>query len=137
MRMTQENQSPIVIYQGADQAVEVRLDADQRTVWLSLQQIAELFDRDKSGISLDLNNIFKDGELSRKAVVAKNATTAADAMTYQVEYFNLDAIISVGYRANSNRTTRFRQWVARILSAPPIEDWTLSRPCFNAGACYP
>jgi len=94
----QESGNPIVIYEAGDTTVEVRLDANQQTVWLSLQQLAELFDRDKSGISRHLNNIFKDAELAREAVVAKNATTAADGKTYQVEYFNLDAIISVGYR---------------------------------------
>jgi len=94
----QESGNPIVIYEAGDTAVEVQLDANQQTVWLSLQQLAELFDRDKSGISRHLNNIFKDAELAREAVVAKNATTAADGKTYQVEYFNLDAIISVGYR---------------------------------------
>lgn len=96
--MPQESGNPIVIYETGDTTVEVRLDANQQTVWLSLQQLAELFDRDKSGISRHLNNIFKDAELAREAVVAKNATTAADGKTYQVEYFNLDAIISVGYR---------------------------------------
>ena len=74
-----------------------------------------LFNRDKSVISRHLNNIFKTGELRRQAAVAKNATTAADGKTYQVEYFNLDAIISVGYRVNSRRGTEFRIWATNVL----------------------
>ncbi len=101
--MSEASDTPIVIYESADRAVEVRLDADQETVWLSLQQLAHVFSRDKSVISRHLKNIFRDAELDREAVVAKNATTAADGKTYQVEYFNLDAIISVGYRVNSSQ----------------------------------
>jgi hypothetical protein len=103
--MSEESDTPIVIYESADRAVEVRLDADQETVWLSLQQLADVFSRDKSVISRHLKNIFRDAELDREAVVAKNATTAADGKTYQVEYFNLDAIISVGYRVNSSQAS--------------------------------
>ena len=102
--MTISAPAPIIIYEAAGQAVEVRLDAQHDTVWLSLQQLADLFERDKSGISRHLSNIFKEGELDREAVVAKNATTAADGKTYQVEYFNLDVIISVGYCVNSPST---------------------------------
>ena len=126
--------SPIIIYEAAGQAVEVRLDANAQTVWLSLQQLADLFERDKSGISRHLNNIFKEGELEREAVVAKNATTAADGKTYQVEYFNLDVIISVGYRVNSSRATRFRQWATRILREHLSQGWTLNRQRFEANA---
>lgn len=132
--MSEEDQAPIIIYEDANQAVEVRLDADQQTVWLSLQQLAELFGRDKSGISRHLNNIFKDAELDREAVVAKNATTAADGKTYQVEYYNLDAIISVGYRVNSSRATHFRQWATRILREHLTQGWTLNRQRFETNA---
>jgi hypothetical protein len=103
--MSEESDTPIVIYESADRAVEVRLDASQETVWLSLQQLAAVFGRDKSVISRHLRNIFKEGELNREATVAKNATTAADGKTYQVEYFNLDAINSVGYRVNSSQAS--------------------------------
>ena len=85
--------NPIAIYQSPTGTVDVRLDGD--TVWLSLQQIADLFGRDKSVISRHLRNVFNEGELERPSVVAKNATTAADGKTYQVEFFNLDAILSV------------------------------------------
>ncbi len=75
-RMTEKNDSPIVIYETADQVVEVRLDTGQETVWLSLQQLADIFGRDKSVISRHLKNIFTNKELERSSVVAKNATTA-------------------------------------------------------------
>lgn len=105
--------SDIIIFEAESQQVEVRLDGE--TLWLSLQQLADLFGRDKSVISRHLKNIFDTNELERGAVVAKNATTAADGKIYQVEYFNLDAIISVGYRVNSSQATRFRQWATRVL----------------------
>lgn len=132
--MHTEHQAPIVIFEAADQAVEVRLDPNQQTVWLSLQQLADLFGRDKSGISRHLSNIFKDAELDREAVVAKNATTASDGKTYQVEYFNLDVIISVGYRVNSIRATRFRQWATRILREHLTQGWTLNQQRFETNA---
>ncbi|HET7687574.1 MAG TPA: RhuM family protein [Candidatus Macondimonas sp.] len=96
--------SDLIIFESDTRPVEVRLEGE--TLWLTLQQLAELFERDKSVISRHLRNIFATGELERAAVVAKNATTAADGKTYRVEYFNLDAIISVGYRVNSSRATR-------------------------------
>ena len=105
--------SDIIIFESNAQQVEVRLEGE--TLWLSLQQLADLFGRDKSVISRHLKNIFDTSELDRDSVVAKNATTAADGKIYQVEYFNLDAIISVGYRVNSTQATRFRQWATRVL----------------------
>lgn len=132
--MTAETQAPIIIFEEADKAVEVRLDANQQTVWLSLQQLAELFDRDKSVISRHLKNVFSDEELERDSVVAKNATTAADGKTYQVEYYNLDVIISVGYRVNSSRATRFRQWATRVLREHLTQGWTLNRQRFEENA---
>ncbi len=94
----------LVIFESGDQPVQVRLEDE--TVWLSLPQLAELFERDQSVITRHLKNIFTTHELERKSVVAKNATTAADGKVYQVEYYSLDTIISVGYRVNSTRATR-------------------------------
>ena len=115
----------IVIYEGADARVEVRVERED--VWLSLQQLAALFGRDKSVISRHLRNVFASGELEREAVVAKNATTAADGKTYLVDYYNLDAIISVGYRVNSSRATRFRQWATRVLREHLTQGFSLDR----------
>ena len=114
----------IEIFETDDHQVEVRLAGE--TVWLTLQQLAGLFGRDKSVISRHLKNIFDSGELARERVVAKNATTAADGKTYQVEYFNLDAIISVGYRVNSTRATRFRQWATGVLRQHLVAGYTLN-----------
>ena len=119
-------QSEILIYQSDDGSAvtEVRFEAD--TLWLSLNQLVNLFGRDKSVISRHLRNVFKEGELDRGAVVAKNATTAADGKTYQVEYFNLDAILSVGYRVNSKQGTRFRQWATSVLREHLTQGYTLN-----------
>lgn len=127
-------QSEIIIYKTKDgkNSVEVKFKAE--TLWLNLQQIADLFDRDKSVVSRHLSNIFKEGELLRKSVVAKNATTAADGKTYQVEYFNLDAIISVGYRVNSKQGTKFRQWATSVLKDHLTKGWTLSKQRFEQNA---
>jgi len=120
-----ENQGEILLYQSADAGpvLDVRLERD--TVWLTLNHLAELFGRDKSVISRHLRNVFKEGELMHAAVVAKNATTAADGKTYQVEYFNLDAIISVGYRVNSLRGTQFRIWATNVLRQHLVRGYTV------------
>jgi len=91
-------------------------------LWLNLNQMAALFGRDKSVISRHLRNIFREGELVRDSVVAFFATTATDGKTYTVEHFNLDAMISVGYRVNSKRGTPFRIW------ATPVADGNGVRP---------
>ena len=88
---------------------------DEDTVWLSIDQMAELFQRDKSTISRHIKHIFVEGELVRDSVVAKFATTAADGKVYQVDYYNLDVIISVGYRVKSQRGTQFRIWASNLL----------------------
>ncbi len=117
----------IVIYQTQEgrSALDVRLQDE--TLWLKLDQMAELFARDKSVISRHLRNIFQTGELDRAAVVAKNATTAADGKTYQVEYYNLDAIISVGYRVNSKRGTNFRIWATSVLRDHLVRGYSLNQ----------
>jgi len=105
----------IALYQAPDGTVSLEVKLEAETVWLNLKQMSGLFDRDKSVISRHLRNIFKTGELARDSVVAFFATTAADGKTYQVEYYNLDAIISVGYRVNSKRGTQFRIWATNVL----------------------
>ena len=109
--------SEIVLFQSGELAekIEVRLDEEKETFWLSLNQIAVLFERDKSVVSRHLKNIFIDQELDKNTVVAFFATTAGDGKTYQVEHFNLDAILSVGYRVNSKRGALFRIWANNVL----------------------
>ena len=108
----------IILYQSDElpEHIEVRLGDD--TVWLSLNQIAQLFNRDKSVISRHLSNIYKEGELDQEATVAKNATVQVEAgrrVKREIEYYNLDAIISVGYRVNSKQGTQFRIWATNVL----------------------
>lgn len=105
-----------VIFRTNDGNPSIEVQFDQETAWLSIDQMASLFDRDKSTISRHIKNIFSEGELVREAVVANFATTATDNKTYQVDYYNLDVIISVGYRVKSLRGTQFRQWATGILT---------------------
>ena len=109
------NSSNIIMYTTEDGLTKIEVTFDEDTVWLSLEQMAELFQRDKSTISRHIKNIFLEGELARDSVVAKFATTATDGKTYQVEFYNLDVIISVGYRVKSLRGTQFRIWASSIL----------------------
>ena len=116
----------IILYQTDDGQTALDVHLQGETVWLTLNQMADLFDRDKSVISRHLRNIFQAGELVKKAVVAKNATTAADGKTYQVEWYSLDAIISVGYRVNSKRGTQFRIWATNVLRDHLIQGYSLN-----------
>lgn len=105
-----------IIFKTEDDKVEVDVRFQDETVWLTLDQMSTLFDRDKSTISRHIKNIFDEGELNRSSVVANFATTASDGKTYQVDYYNLDVIISVGYRVKSLRGTQFRQWATKRLN---------------------
>ena len=124
--LTSSPSGEIVVYEASDGAIQVDVRVEGETVWLSLTQMADLFGRDKSVISRHLRNVFSSGELEREAVVAKNATTAADGKTYQVEFFNLDAILSVGYRVNSKRGIQFRIWATRTLKDHFLRGYTLN-----------
>jgi hypothetical protein len=115
----------VIIYQTEDGSLQIDVQFDRDTVWLSLNQMAELFQRDKSVISRHIKNIFTEGELEENSVVAKNATTATDGKTYQVDYYNLDVIISVGYRVKSQQGTRFRIWATKRLKEYMIKGFTL------------
>ena len=108
-------QAEIVLYQSEGTNVPVQVRYMNETLWMPQKEIAELFDKDKSTISRHMKNIFEEGELAREAVVAKIATTASDGKTYMVDFYALDAIIAVGYRVNSLRATRFRQWATATL----------------------
>ncbi len=117
--------SDILIYETEDQKVEVRLERE--TVWLNRQQMAELFGRDVKTIGKHVNNVFREGELEKNAVVANFATTAADGKTYQVEHYNLDVIISVGYRVKSLHGTQFRIWATRRLRDYLLKGYAIVR----------
>ncbi|MBD5137047.1 MAG: virulence RhuM family protein [Lachnospiraceae bacterium] len=115
----------VLIYATEDGTVKLEVMMESETVWLNLKQLCELFQRDKSVISRHIRNIFSEGELERDSVVAFFATTAEDGKTYQVAYYNLDVIISVGYRVKSIRGTQFRKWALKILKEYMIKGFAL------------
>ena len=119
-----ENQ--IEIYKSSDNQVEVIVQFENDTVWLNRDQMAKLFGRDIKTIGKHISNIFNDQELEHKSVVAKFATTANDGKTYQVEFYNLDVIISVGYRVKSKQGTQFRQWATKRLKELLVQGYTLN-----------
>ena len=110
-----ENKNNIIIYTSPDNQTEVHVQFQDETLWLTQSQMAELFDKDKRTISEHMRNIFNEGELYPDWVVRKIRTTANDGKNYNVEHYNLDAIISVGYRVNSKRGTAFRIWATTRL----------------------
>ena len=112
--MAAEKENQIVVYQPNE---TVRLDVrlENETVWLTQEQMSMLFGRDQSVIARHINHIFSEGELDKNSVYAKNAYTANDGKTYQVAFYNLDVVISVGYRVKSVQGTRFRQWATSVL----------------------
>lgn len=110
-----DNNSKMIIYTTEDGLVKIETTFNDETVWLSLDQMSSLFQRDKSTISRHIKNIFDEGELIKESVVANFATTASDGKTYQVDYYNLDVIISVGYRVKSKRGVQFRIWATNLI----------------------
>ncbi len=115
------------IFTSNDGQAQLEVALDQESAWLSLDQMTSLFERDKSVISRHIGNVFKEGELDRNSVVAKNATTAADGKTYHVDYYNLDVIISVGYRVKSQRGVQFRKWATGVLKDHLVQGYTLNQ----------
>ncbi len=109
-----KNNSEIVLYQP-DSSINMEVVLENETLWLTLDNLSTLYQRDKSTISRHIKNIFKEGELKPYAVVANFATTASDGKTYQVDYYNLDVIISVGYRVKSQKGVEFRKWANVII----------------------
>ena len=110
-----DNNSKMIIYTTEDGLVKIETTFNNETVWLSLDQMSSLFQRDKSTISRHIKNIFDEGELIKESVVANFATTASDGKTYHVDYYNLDVIISVGYRVKSKRGVQFRIWATNLI----------------------
>lgn len=107
--------SKIEIFKTADNQTQIQVKFDEDTVWLNRQQLALLFDRDIKTLGKHISNVFAEKELDRNSVVAKFATTALDGKVYQVEHYNLDVIISVGYRVKSKQGVQFRQWATQRL----------------------
>jgi len=122
-----ETDKQIIIFKTEDDKITVDVRFGEETAWLTLDQMAMLFERDKSTISRHIKNVFEEGELERNSVVANFATTAADGKMYQVDYHNLDVIISVGYRVKSLRGTQFRQWATKRLKDYILKGYAVNR----------
>ena len=121
-----EGKSQILIYQTEDGLTKISVKLEDENIWLSIDQMAALFGRDKSTISRHIKNIFREGELQQNSVVAKFATTASDNKIYQVDYYNLDVIISVGYRVKSVQGTKFRVWATEKLKEYLVKGFTMN-----------
>lgn len=134
--MKTSNNDNMLIYQSEDGKIKIDVRFENETVWLSLDQMSTLFGRDKSTISRHIKNIFEEGELQAASVVANYATTASDGKTYQVDHYNLDVIISVGYRVKSQQGTLFRMWATQRLREYIIKGFTLNDERFKTGSSY-
>ena len=116
----------VQIYKSKDNTVQIDVHLVHETIWLNRQQLALLFDRDIKTIGKHINNVFKEGELLENSVVAKFATTASDGKTYHVDFYNLDVIISTGYRVKSKEGTQFRQWANSILKDYLVKGYAIN-----------
>lgn len=128
------NKGEVIIYQTPDGNTQLDVQLEDETVWLSLNQISTLFERDKSVISRHIRNIYREQELEEKATVAKNATVQNEngrEVLRQIEYYNLDVIISVGYRVKSQRGTQFRIWANNILKEYLIKGYVINQNAKN------
>jgi len=116
--------SELILYRSNDGTVRLDVQLERETIWLSQAQIADLFDSERSVITKHLRNVFTSGELDRASVCVKFAHTAADGKVYNTQFYNLDAIISVGYRVNSKRGTEFRIWATNVLRQHLVQGYT-------------
>lgn len=123
--MNEIRHNEIIIYKP-DETLSLNVMVENESVWLNQAQMSELFQATKQNISLHINNIFKEGELTPESVVKQSLTTAADGKKYQTKYYNLDVIISVGYRVKSLRGTQFRQWANKILKEYMLRGYSIN-----------
>ena len=135
--MYQDNDK-ILIYTSDDGQVKIEVRLENENVWLTQNAMAELFDTTKQNISLHIKNIFEEKELDENSVVKENLTTASDGKNYKIKYYNLDLIISVGYRVKSIRGTQFRIWANKLIKEYLIKGYNLDNERFknNGGGVY-
>jgi len=127
-KINEAGDSQIVLYQPNESVkLEVKVDAGHDTVWLTQQQIADLFGTKRPAITKHLNNIFKSGELEQNSVSSILEHTASDGKVYKTRFYNLDAIISVGYRVNSVNATTFRKWATNVLRNFLLQGYSVNR----------
>jgi len=117
--------SNIIIYQSENGKTHVEVKLEENTVWLTQQQMCDLYQTSKSNVSEHIKHIFEDGELNENSVVRKYLTKASDGKSYNVAYYNLDMILSLGYRIRSIIATRFRQWATQRLTEYIIKGFTM------------
>ena len=122
----------LVIFETLDKEISLSVEILENTVWLTQNQMAELFKTTKQNISLHANNCFKEGELDKKSVVKESLTTAADGKNYKTKLYNLDVIISVGYRVKSKRGVEFRQWANEILKQYILKGYVVNKKRLQA-----
>ncbi len=127
------NTVEILIYQNSEGGIKIDVRLEEETVWLSQAQMGMLFNKDKRTISEHNSNIFKEGELNENSVVRNFRTTASDGKSYDVNYYNLDVIISVGYRVKSHQGTQFRIWATQRLREYIVMGFTLNDERFKSG----
>lgn len=127
------NHSEIIIYQNQDGNIKIDVRLEEETVWLTQTQLCELFQKSKATISEHIKNVFKEGELNENSVVRNFRTTAADGKNYDTNYYNLDVIISVGYRVKSPQGTQFRIWATQRLKEYIIKGFSLNDDRFKSG----
>ena len=121
------NEDGVVVYRTEDNTLQLDVQLAEETVWLAQQQMAVLFDTTKQNVSLHINNIFKEGELDKISVVKDYLTTASDGKKYRTTYYNLDVIISVGYRVKSKRGTQFRQWALKVIKDYMLRGYAINQ----------
>lgn len=129
-----KNEFQFLLYQSAEESVSVNAIIMNETIWLTQKSMAELFDCSPDNISLHLKNIFIEGELEKEAVTEKISATASDGKNYMTQFYNLDAVISVGYRVNSIRATQFRQWATSVLREFAIRGYVLDKKRMENGS---
>ena len=127
LELYHQNEDGVVIYRTEDNTLQLDVQLAEETVWLAQQQMAVLFDTTKQNVSLHINNIFKEGELDKISVVKDYLTTAADGKKYRTTYYNLDVIISVGYRVKSKRGTQFRQWAIKVIKDYMLRGYAINQ----------
>lgn len=121
-----KNNSNIIIYQAKNGALELRGDRAKETMWANQAQIAEVFGIERSVVTKHIRNILKDKELDQRSVCVKFAHTSEDGKTYQVQHYNLDVILAIGYRTSSTRAIQFRQWATKVLRSHITDGYTLN-----------
>jgi len=124
----------VVLYQTPDGATSLAVHLEKETVWLTQKQMAELFGKTVPTINEHIKNVFKDGELDEAAVIRNFRITAADGKSYDTAHYNLDVIISVGYRVKSQQGTRFRQWASKVLKDHIVKGYTVNEQRFREQA---